>query len=85
MVYHHYIIPILKRFYLFLNGREGRKRERNIVQLPVICALTRYQAQNLGMCPDQGSNQQHFALQDDSRPTEPHRSRQSFPIYNGRN
>ena len=36
--------------------------ERKMDQLPLVHTLTEDQTHNLGMCPDQESNQQHFAL-----------------------
>ena len=39
--------------YFLERGEEREKeRERNIIQLPLICALTRDQTCNLGMHPD---------------------------------
>ena len=52
-------------------GREG-ERERTSMQygsikrFPFIHALTRDQAQNLGMCPDWESNPQPFGVWDDA-------------------
>ena len=46
---------LFKRFYLFLDRREGKEkeRERNInVWLPLVRPPTRYLALNPGMCPD---------------------------------
>ena len=43
-------------------------------RLPLLWALTRDLNHNPGTCPDQGLNQQCFALQDNARPTEPHQS-----------
>ena len=57
-------------FDVFLERGEGREKERrdasmqerNITQLPLERTPTRNQTHNLGMCPDQESNQQPFAL-----------------------
>ena len=48
--------------------------ERDINQSPLACAPTGDWACNPGMCPDQESNQQHFALWENAQLTEPHRS-----------
>ena len=58
----------LKNFtYLFLEGKGGRKRERNI-------SPDGDQSCNPDMCPDWESNQQPFTLQDNAQSTEPHQS-----------
>ena len=51
---------------LILEREEGRKRERNIDRLPLICTLTRDRTCGLGTCLDWGSNQQPFGVQDDA-------------------
>ena len=63
--------------YLFLERweRRVRERERNINQMPLICAPSR----NLGMCPDQESNLQLFILWDDNQLS--HTSLGSIVIY----
>ena len=69
-----------KRFYLFLERREGREkeRERNIDVwgkhwlVASLKSPTRGLACNSGMCPWQGIELRCFGLQDDSQPTEPH-------------
>ena len=47
-----------------------REREIDVGEkhwsLPTICAPTRDQTINLGMCPDQGSNPQYFGVWDDA-------------------
>ena len=43
-----------------------KERERNIDQLPPICAPARDQTRNLGMCSDQESNLQPFGVWDDT-------------------
>ena len=67
-------VCFLKRLYLFLEREEGREkvRKRNTDQLPLIHSLTRDQAHNPGVCPDQESNLRPFALWADAQPTEPH-------------
>ena len=64
------------RYFIFIfileGSEEGRKERetpvcnRNINRSPLVCALTRDWADNLGMCHDQESNQQPFALWDDA-------------------
>ena len=70
------------RFYLYIFGDRGRKRERKgekhpceretsvTCQLPFRCTPTRNQTHNPGMCPDRESNLQPFTFQDDAQPTE---------------
>ena len=68
---------IFKGFCLFIprerGGRE-KERERNIDQLPLVCAPTRDRTWNPGVCPDRESNLGAFGLMDDTHPTEPRRS-----------
>ena len=47
-------------------------QDRNIKWLCPVWAQTRDQTRNLGMCPDQESNPQHFDYGATLRPTEPH-------------
>ena len=64
-----------KRFYLFLEGGEGREkeRERNInVWLPLAHPLLGDLFCNPGMCPDWESNQRPFGSQAGTQSTEPH-------------
>ena len=73
-----YIILILIQGYVsFIDFREkmGTEREReretsmwerNIYWLLPIYALTGDRTWNLGMCPNQGSNPQHFGVRDDA-------------------
>ena len=64
----------LFKVYLFLEGGEGRKkeRERNINQLPLGTPPTEDLAHNPGMCPDWESNQRSFDSQAGTQSTEPH-------------
>ena len=65
-----FLLPLLlfnphPRIYLLISEGWGEEREssmweRNIVQLPSICTLTRHWTHNLGMCPGQESNLQPF-------------------------
>ena len=68
---------IFKGFCLFIprerGGRE-KERERNIDQLPLVCAPTGDRTRNPGVCPDRESNLGAFGLMDDTHPTEPRRS-----------
>ena len=53
------------RIFLLLTLERGREREKNIDvgntdHLTPVCAPTRVQTYNLGMCPDQESNPQTF-------------------------
>ena len=52
--------------------------ERNIAR-----AVSKDQTRNPGLCPDQESNQQPFALWDDAQPTEPHQSGLELFTLNG--
>ena len=61
-----YIYPHQRTCLLILERDKGRKRERNINQLPPICTLIRNQTCNLGMCPDWGSSMQPFGPWDDA-------------------
>ena len=86
--YSHFIdiILFLKDFiYLFSERREGREkeRERNTDQIGcLLFALPIWgRTRNLGLCPNQESNQQPFALQDDAQLTEPHWSGLIERIY----
>ena len=62
-------------------GRETLMCERNIDQLPLVCALTGDQACNTGMCPDWESNRRRLALQDDTQPTELHQPGQQSVAF----
>ena len=55
-------------FIAFRERGKGRSRERqtDIDQLLPICAPTRDQTCNLGMCPDQESNPQPLGAQDNT-------------------
>lgn len=46
--------------------KKRKGNERNVDQLLSICAPTRAQIHNLGICPDQESNPQLFGLWDDA-------------------
>ena len=68
---------------LFIFRYRGKEREREGEKLrhvrgtSISCFLHASQwgqAHNPGMCPDQESNQQPFALWDDAQPTQPHQS-----------
>ena len=50
---------------MFIDFRED-ERERNIYQLPTVCAPNEDWTHNLGMCPMQGSNPQPFGVWDDA-------------------
>ena len=75
--------------YLFIFRERGREGEREGEkhwcerETSVSCllsdpwSLTRDWTHNLGMCPDQESNQWPFSLQDNAQPMEPHQSNQS--------
>ena len=52
--------------------------ERNTNWVPLIHTPTENRTCTPGMCPDQESNQQHFALWDDAQPIESHQSGQSY-------
>ena len=76
-----FLQKILYLFILRERGREGESEgkkhqcERETLtgyQLPLLSILTGDQTGNMGMCPDQGSNWQPFALQNDAQPTKPH-------------
>ena len=55
--------------YFWREGKEGTKRrretmwERNMDQLPLLCASSGDQTSNLGICPDWESNWRPFTLQ----------------------
>ena len=61
-----YIYFYIFRFYLFIFEKRGMG-ERNINQLPLICALSGLQTLNPGMCSGQESSWQLFTLQDDTQ------------------
>ena len=69
----------LKRFHLFIFREREEERERNINVrekhwlVASFMPLTWDMAHNPGMCPDQESNRQPFALWE-AQPTEPHQS-----------
>ena len=70
-----FFLPFFFKIYLFIfreRGREGEREREKDTWIP--------HTHNPGMCPDQESNQQPFALQDDAQPTEPHRSKPIHPI-----
>ena len=74
--------PFSKDFiYLFLERGNRREKERerntdvrNIDRLFFIHAPGGERTRHPGMCPNWGSNQQPFALQNNAQPTEPHQS-----------
>ena len=63
---------LLKKSYSFIFKKREKDRDSNVYQLPLKCTPTEDRTHNLGMCPDQESNRQPFALQDDAQPTKPH-------------
>ena len=64
-------------------GRETLMWDRVIEWLSLVCTLTGDQICNLGMCPDQESSPQPFALWKDTQPTEPYRSGQENALLIG--
>ena len=73
-VFRIYILFFKDFIYLFLEGGEGKEkeRERNIeVWLPLTCPPPADLACNPGTCPEWESNQQPFASQFGAQSTEP--------------
>ena len=67
-----------KILFIFRERRREREREGEKHQCEretsIGCLLYMPPPPNPGMCPDQESNQQPFALWDDAQPTQPHQS-----------